>query len=113
MVEILRRLRINTRVLLLAVVGLAVAALLVLTAVGGFRTQLEAGQRSQAAMQLTGEVMEAKFRTADMAGWQTGYAFDFARRGRARCRTPRVSASSSSPRRQPCAPSTRPSARGR
>ena len=30
-------------------------------------------------MNLTGQAMEAKFRTADVAGWQTGYAFDFNR----------------------------------
>jgi methyl-accepting chemotaxis protein len=78
-VEIMRRWRINTRVLLLATVGLALAAVLVLTAVGGFQTQLRAGERSQTAMRLTSVVMEAKFRTADVAGWQTGYAFDFSR----------------------------------
>jgi methyl-accepting chemotaxis protein len=78
-VELLRRWRIGTRVLLLSAVGLALAAVLGLTAFTGFRTQSEAGRRSQAAMQLTGEVMEAKFRTADVAGWQTGYAFDFSR----------------------------------
>jgi hypothetical protein len=39
-----------------------------LTAFTGFRTRSEAGRRSQAAIRLTGEVMEAKFRTADMAG---------------------------------------------
>jgi methyl-accepting chemotaxis protein len=78
-VDILRRWRINTRVLLLAAVGLALTAVLLLTAVGGLHTQLRAGARSQAAMRLSGDAMEAKFRTADMAGWQTGYAFDFTR----------------------------------
>jgi methyl-accepting chemotaxis protein len=75
----LRRLRIGTRVLLLSAVGLVLAAVLVLTAYAGFQSQTAAGRRSEAAMHLTGDVMEAKFRTADMAGWQTGYAFDFAR----------------------------------
>jgi methyl-accepting chemotaxis protein len=79
MEEILRRWRIGTRVLLLSVIGMALAAVLVLTAYAGFRAQSAAGRRSQAAMRLTGEVMEAKFRTADVAGWQTGYAFDFTR----------------------------------
>jgi methyl-accepting chemotaxis protein len=79
MVEILRRWQIGTRVLLLSAVGVALAAVLVLTAYAGFSAQSAAGRRSQSAMRLTGEVMEAKFRTADVAGWQTGYAFDFTR----------------------------------
>jgi methyl-accepting chemotaxis protein len=79
MVDLLRRWRIGTRVLLLSGVGLALAVGLVLTAVAGFRAQSRAGHRADAAMRLTGQVMEAKFRTADVAGWQTGYAFDFTR----------------------------------
>jgi methyl-accepting chemotaxis protein len=78
-VEVLRRLRIGTRVSLLSAVGLVLAAALVLTAIAGFATQTAAEQRTGSAMRLVGLVMEAKFRTADVAGWQTGYAFDFAR----------------------------------
>src|SRR5689334_20720457 len=75
----LRRWRIGTRIVLLAVIGLLITAALLVTAVAGFQTQLRAGERSRTAMQLTAQVMEAKFRTADVAGWQTGYAFDFTR----------------------------------
>ncbi|MGI5242660.1 methyl-accepting chemotaxis protein [Dactylosporangium sp. CA-139066] len=75
----LRRWRVATRVVLLA--GLALVGLLVLagTAIAGLQLQLKAGAEVQAAMQLDQRVAEAKFRTADVAGWQTGYAFDFIR----------------------------------
>ncbi|MEV7627781.1 methyl-accepting chemotaxis protein [Actinoplanes sp. NPDC089786] len=75
----MRRWRIATRVVLIAVLGVAVSAVLLLTAVSGFRTQLRAGEKTQQVMELTRQALEAKFRTADVAGWQTGYAFDFTR----------------------------------
>src|SRR4051812_12542227 len=75
----MRRWRIGVRVVMIAGVGVLVATVLLLTAVSGYQTQLRAGEKAQAAMRLTALVMEAKFRTADVAGWQTGYAFDFTR----------------------------------
>jgi methyl-accepting chemotaxis protein len=78
-VAIMRRWRITTRVVLLAAVGVVVALVLVVAANVGFGTQLRAGQAEQAATQLGTLAMQAKFQTADVAGWQTGYAFDFNR----------------------------------
>nr|GID87532.1 methyl-accepting chemotaxis protein [Actinoplanes derwentensis] len=75
----MRRWRIATRVVMLAGLGVVVSAILVAAAVSGFQTQRTASEQARQAMQLTGQVMEAKFRTADVAGWQTGYAFDFNR----------------------------------
>lgn len=75
----MRRWRIATRVVMLASLSVVVSAVLVTIAVTGFQTQRTASEQARQAMQLTGRVMEAKFRTADVAGWQTGYAFDFNR----------------------------------
>ena len=75
----MRRWRIGTRVVMLAGFGVLVSAILVAVAVSGFQTQRTASEQARQAMLLTGQVMEAKFRTADVAGWQTGYAFDFNR----------------------------------
>jgi methyl-accepting chemotaxis protein len=75
----MRRWRIATRVVMLAGLGILVSAVLVAIAVTGFQTQRAASEQARQAMQLTAQVMEAKFRTADVAGWQTGYAFDFNR----------------------------------
>ncbi|BCJ49137.1 chemotaxis protein [Actinoplanes sp. NBRC 14428] len=79
MIETMRRWRIATRVVLLAGLGVVVAAVLVVIAATGFQAQHRASEDAREAMRLTGQVMEAKFRTADVAGWQTGYAFDFNR----------------------------------
>jgi hypothetical protein len=78
-IETLRRWRIATRVVILAGLGVVVSAILVAAAVTGFQTQRTASEKARRAMQLAGQVMEAKFRTADVAGWQTGYAFDINR----------------------------------
>jgi methyl-accepting chemotaxis protein len=75
----MRRWRIATRVVILAGLGVVVSAILVSIAVTGFQTQRTGSEQARQAMQLSGQVMEAKFRTADVAGWQTGYAFDFNR----------------------------------
>jgi methyl-accepting chemotaxis protein len=75
----MRRWRIPTRVVVLAGLGVLVSAILVAVAVTGFQTQRTASEQARQAMRLSGQVMEAKFRTADVAGWQTGYAFDFNR----------------------------------
>jgi methyl-accepting chemotaxis protein len=77
--ETLRRMRISTRVFMLAGLSVLVSAILVAIGVAGFHTQRAASEQARQAMQLTGQVLEAKFRTADVAGWQTGYAFDFNR----------------------------------
>ncbi len=79
MIETMRRWRIATRVVMLAGLGVVVSGVLVMTAVTGFQVQRTASEQTRQAMQLTGHVLEAKFRTADVAGWQTGYAFDFNR----------------------------------
>jgi methyl-accepting chemotaxis protein len=78
-IETLRRWRIATRVVMLAGLGVLVSGILVVVAVTGFQTQSAASEQARQAMQLNERVMEAKFRTADVAGWQTGYAFDFNR----------------------------------
>jgi methyl-accepting chemotaxis protein len=75
----MRRWRVGTRVIMIAGVGLLVAAALVGTAIAGFQKQLHASAQVQRAIALDHTVMEAKFRVADLAGWQTGYAFDYAR----------------------------------
>src|SRR3569833_2043103 len=75
----MRRFRIGMRVVMIAGVGVLVARVLLVTAVGGFQTQLRAGQDAQEAMRVNTLVMESKFRIADIAGWQPGYAFDFNR----------------------------------
>jgi methyl-accepting chemotaxis protein len=79
MVGVMRRWRIATRVVLLALLGAVVAGILLATAVAGFRSQSAASDRISTAMRLSRVAMEAKFRTADVAGWQAGYAFDFNR----------------------------------
>ena len=79
MIAVLRRWRIATRVVLLALVGVLVSGVLLAAAVAGFREQRAASDRIESAMSLSRVAMEAKFRTADVAGWQTGYAFDFNR----------------------------------
>ena len=79
MIEILRRWRLAARVVMLAGLGVVVSAILVAVAVTGFQTQRAASEQVREEMHLAGQVMEAKFLTADVAGWQTGYAFDFNR----------------------------------
>ncbi|MET7419780.1 methyl-accepting chemotaxis protein [Dactylosporangium sp. NPDC005555] len=72
----MRRWRITTRILLLAAVGTLVSGVLLATAVAGFGAQRTAGEQTTQAMRLSTVVLEAKFRVADVSGWQTGYAFD-------------------------------------
>ena len=79
MTELMRRWRISVRVVIIAALGVVVSGILLATAVTGFRTQRAASTEARDAIQLTGLVMEAKFHSADVAGWQTGYAFDFNR----------------------------------
>ncbi|MCA2211779.1 methyl-accepting chemotaxis protein [Jidongwangia harbinensis] len=79
MIEAMRRWRISARIVVIAGLGVLVAGALVGIAVSGFQAQLDASGRTREATRLVGQVMEAKFRTADVAGWQTGYAFDFTR----------------------------------
>lgn len=54
MIEILRRWRIATRVVMLAGMGVVVSAMLVAVAVTGLQTQRAASQQARQAMQLTG-----------------------------------------------------------
>ncbi|MFB9446412.1 methyl-accepting chemotaxis protein [Dactylosporangium vinaceum] len=75
----MRRWRITTRILLLAVIGVLVSGVLLGTAAVGFGQQRAASAEASTLMRLSRLAMEAKFRAADIAGWQTGYAFDFAR----------------------------------
>jgi methyl-accepting chemotaxis protein len=79
MITSLRQVRIVTRVVILALLGVLVSGLLLAQSVRASRDQLASGADVTQAMRLTRLVMEAKFRTADVAGWQTGYAFDFNR----------------------------------
>ena len=75
----MRRWHMTTRIVALALIGVIVAAVLIVIGVRGFAAQQRASQRTSDAMQLASLASEAKFRTADVAGWQTGYAFDFNR----------------------------------
>ena len=79
MIGFLRHWQITTRIVILAAVGVLVSATLLVTAVVALGNQRAAGSRVTQSMRLSQLVMEAKFRTADVAGWQTGYAFDFSR----------------------------------
>ncbi|WP_433604103.1 methyl-accepting chemotaxis protein [Dactylosporangium sp. CA-139114] len=75
----MRRWRITTRILLLAVIGVLVSGVLLGTAASGFGQQRSASAEASGLMRVSRLAMEAKFRAADIAGWQTGYAFDFSR----------------------------------
>jgi methyl-accepting chemotaxis protein len=75
----MRRWRVTVRIGMLVALGALVSAVLLATALLGFRTERTASVRAGEATRLVGQAMEAKFRTADVAGWQTGYAFDFNR----------------------------------
>jgi methyl-accepting chemotaxis protein len=77
--SVLRAWRITTRIMALAAVGLIVSGVLLATAVLGFADQRDTAARAVVAMKLSRLALEAKFRTADVAGWQTGYAFDYSR----------------------------------
>ncbi|GIJ45774.1 hypothetical protein Val02_26600 [Virgisporangium aliadipatigenens] len=77
--SVLRGWRITTRIMAMAAVGLLVSGVLLGTAVLGLVNQREATAQASFAVKLSRLAMEAKFRTADVAGWQTGYAFDFVR----------------------------------
>lgn len=77
--DAMRRWRITTRILLLAAIGTLVTGVLLAAAVMGIGKQRIAGEETTRAMRLSSLVQEAKFRTADVAGWQTGYVFDFSR----------------------------------
>jgi methyl-accepting chemotaxis protein len=59
----------------MTVVGLVLIAVasLALTSLSSARSQ---ARQAATALALTHDAMQAKFRTADFAGWQTGYAFD-------------------------------------
>ncbi|MER7279364.1 methyl-accepting chemotaxis protein [Dactylosporangium sp. NPDC000244] len=75
----MRRWRITTRILLLAVIGVLVSGVLLGTAALGFGQQRSASAEASVLMRVSRLAMEAKFRAADISGWQTGYAFDFLR----------------------------------
>ena len=79
MAALLRRSRIASRIMALALLGMIVGGLLLATAASGFARQRTASAQTGTALRLSRLAMEAKFRTADVAGWQTGYAFDFNR----------------------------------
>jgi methyl-accepting chemotaxis protein len=76
---LLRRWHITVRIVAIALIGGLTSGVLLAVAVSGFAAQRGASGLTEAAMRLSAVAMEAKFRTADVAGWQTGYAFDFNR----------------------------------
>jgi methyl-accepting chemotaxis protein len=57
----------------------AMLAIVVAIGASGSRAEQRKSAEVATALQLTHDAMQAKFRTADFAGWQTGYAFDFTR----------------------------------
>ncbi len=73
------RLTIGRRTAVCLALIAAVMLGLVLTAVTGLSAGRDATRRTAAALDLTEHVLQAKFRTADFVGWQTGYAFDAVR----------------------------------
>ena len=75
----LRRIGIGTRLWVgFAVVG-AIIGVLAVVGLSGFADQQAATGGVRDAQELSSAALEAKFRAADMAGWQTGYAFDINR----------------------------------
>ena len=79
MTAALRRFKISTRIIALAAVAVILLMVVMVTALGRFGRQETASTATLDAIRLAHVAMEAKFRTADAAGWQTGYAFDFNR----------------------------------
>jgi len=79
LMKVLRRLGVGTRLAFsFAAVGLALIALAA-TGVIGYAIQAKSAASLAQATTLSHAAMQAKFRTADFAGWQTGYAFDYTR----------------------------------
>jgi methyl-accepting chemotaxis protein len=78
-IDSMRRWHVTTRIVALLLVGVAVASVLIAIGSRGFAAQQRASQLTSDAVRLASLAGEAKFRTADVAGWQTGYAFDFIR----------------------------------
>ncbi|MFN8080160.1 MAG: methyl-accepting chemotaxis protein [Kineosporiaceae bacterium] len=76
---VLRNWRITTRITVIAALGVLVSGVLMATSISRLRDQETSGRATSQALRLSHVAMEAKFRTADVAGWQTGYAFDFNR----------------------------------
>jgi methyl-accepting chemotaxis protein len=75
----LRTLRVGARLAGSFAVLAVVLVGVVLSGMAGYRIEQREAARVATALELTHHVMEAKFRTADFAGWQTGYAFDITR----------------------------------
>jgi methyl-accepting chemotaxis protein len=73
--------RTSIRLRLAVSVGVLAVLMVVIGLVGaaGLSSAAAGTRRLGTALQLTHAAMQAKFRTADFAGWQTGYAFDFLR----------------------------------
>ncbi len=76
---VLRNWRITTRITVIAALGVLVCVVMMATSISRLREQEVGGHATSQALELSHVAMEAKFRTADVAGWQTGYAFDFNR----------------------------------
>ncbi|GGS83678.1 methyl-accepting chemotaxis protein [Planobispora rosea] len=76
MITLLRRVRLRTR--LLAAFGVLFAMLATMAAVGAHQadSQRQVTERMGRLQTLTREVMELKFRDADVSGWQVAYAWD-------------------------------------
>ncbi len=73
---VLRSLRVRLRLTAaFAVLALLIVAVAAVCLVGYDRSQRDTAVVAD-SLALTQDAMQAKFRTADMAGWQTGYAFD-------------------------------------
>ncbi len=79
----LRSARMGTR--LAAAFGCVVLLLVAVVAVAmlGLRSEAQSRERLSADVRITEEVLQLKFRAADVNGWQTAYAFDAVRTARA------------------------------
>ncbi len=79
MIDVLRRWRVVTRVIAVAALGVLTAIVMMTVMLTGLNDDIHNGETTRQAIRVGQIAMEAKFRTADVAGWQTGYAFDFTR----------------------------------
>ena len=79
MINVLRRLRISTRLMTVLLVLLALLGGVVALSVRAMIRERDAVRTLSAYQELTERATQVKFRAADFNGWQTAYAFDISR----------------------------------
>jgi methyl-accepting chemotaxis protein len=72
----LSNIRVGTRIAIAFALVVALLVVIVLTGITSGSSQARATSSVAEDQQLTADVMQAKFRSADLNGWQTAYAFD-------------------------------------